>query len=89
MRLNQEANHDKKWVELKSCATSGADTSVPLDSDLTNAVIATCKGPVPPPAANTTAAADGAGGAAAGGAATDAAADGEAAETTWTAKAPS
>ena len=86
MRLNQNAVHDKKWVELKSCTGTGADTSVPLDADLSNAGIATCKGPMPAPAANTTETATD--GAAAGGAAAETAAT-DAGAGAWEAKTPS
>ena len=61
MRLNTQNNKDKKWVELPNCAglgdATGAFTNpkeVPLEGDLSNAAIATCKGPhpvaTPPPA---------------------------------------
>ena len=64
MRLNAQINHDKKWVELPNCNTRGDASGnftnpaeVPLQNDLSNAAIATCKGDLPvaaPAAANDT-----------------------------------
>ena len=43
-----EAAANKKWVELPTCATAKGDAaSVPLEADLSNVTIATCKGPPP------------------------------------------
>ena len=52
--MNAHINHDKKWVELPNCNTRGDASGnftnpaeVPLDKDLSNASIATCKGDLP------------------------------------------